>query len=126
LEDEAMAKVLIVAEDEILPEIVRRELPVERQFKVGVAASGFEAGIPAQSLHPDCLIVHFSIVPVQALQFCQNLRRIADFADSILAEAAGSRPAVSPVPLALTAQAILAATSGRCLVTSPASAAAPS
>ena len=61
LEDEAMAKVLVVAQDQILIENLRRELPVERQFKVGGAASGFEAGIQAESFHPDCIIVDFSI-----------------------------------------------------------------
>ena len=80
LEDEAMAKVLIVAQDQILIENLRRELPVERQFKVAVAASGFEAGIQAESFHPDCIIVDFSIGKVEALQICQNLRKNADFA----------------------------------------------
>ena len=39
-----------------------------------VAASGFEAGIHAESFHPDCIIVDFSIGRVEALQICQNLR----------------------------------------------------
>jgi DNA-binding response OmpR family regulator len=57
---------------------------VERQFKVGVAASGFEAGIQAESFHPDCIIVDFSIGRVEALQICQNLRKNADFGETIL------------------------------------------
>ena len=59
LEDEAMAKVLIVAQDQVLIENLKRELPLERSFKVGMAASGFEAGIQAESFHPDCIIVRF-------------------------------------------------------------------
>ena len=47
LEDEAMAKVLIVAQDQVLIENLRRELPPARGFKVGTAASGFERGIQA-------------------------------------------------------------------------------
>ena len=39
LEDEAMAKVLIVAQDQVLIENLRRELPPERSFKVAVASS---------------------------------------------------------------------------------------
>src|SRR2546430_16535347 len=62
----------------------RRELPVERQFKVGVAASGFEAGIQAESFHPDCIIVDFSIGRVEALPICQNLRKNTDFVETIL------------------------------------------
>src|SRR5687768_227014 len=84
LEDESMAKVLIVAQNQILIENLRRELPVERQFKVGVAASGFEAGIQAESFHPDCIIVDFSIGRVEALQICQNLRKNVDFSETIL------------------------------------------
>ena len=84
LEDEAMAKVLIVAQDQVLIENLKRELPVEKSFKVAVAASGFEAGIHAESFHPDCIIVDFSIGKVEALQICQNLRKNADFSETIL------------------------------------------
>ena len=54
LEDDAMVKVLIVAQDQVLVENLRREMPVERLFKTGVAASGFNAGIQAESFRPDC------------------------------------------------------------------------
>ena len=84
LEDEAMAKVMIVAHDPILIENIRRELPAHRAFKVAVAASGFEAGIQAESFYPDAIIVDFSIGKVEALQICQNLRRNVDFAETIL------------------------------------------
>jgi DNA-binding response OmpR family regulator len=49
-----------------------------------VAASGFDAGIQAESFHPDCIIVDFSIGRTEALQICQNLRRNAEFAEVIL------------------------------------------
>lgn len=84
LEDETMAKVLVVAQDQVLIENLKRELPMERNFKVGVAASGFEAGIQAESFHPDCIIVDFSIGRTEALQICQNLRRNSEFAETIL------------------------------------------
>ena len=84
LEDEAMAKVLSVAQDQVLIENMKRELPEERSFKVAVAASGFEAGIQAESFNPDCIIVDFSIGEVEAMQICQNLRRNSDFGDTIL------------------------------------------
>ena len=82
--DEAMAKVLIVAQDQVLIENLKRELPQERSFKVSVAASGFEAGIQAESFHPDCMIVDFSVGKLEALQICQNLRKNADFTEIIL------------------------------------------
>jgi excisionase family DNA binding protein len=84
LEDEAVAKVLVVAQDQVLMEKVRRELPPERSFMVAVAASGFDAGIQAESFHPDCIIVDFSIGRTEALQICQNLRRNSEFTDVIL------------------------------------------
>ena len=84
LEDEAMAKVLIVAQDQVLTENLKRELPLERSFKVAVASSGFDAGIQAESFHPDCIIVDFSIGRTEALQICQNLRRNSEFTEVIL------------------------------------------
>ena len=65
-------------------ENLKRELPLERSFKAAVAASGFDAGIQAESFHPDCIIVDFSIGRTEALQICQNLRRNSEFAEVIL------------------------------------------
>ncbi|MBI1900083.1 MAG: helix-turn-helix domain-containing protein [Planctomycetia bacterium] len=84
LEDETTAKVLVVAQDQVLIENLRRELPEQRNFKLGVAASGFEAGIQAESFHPDSIIVDFSIGRTEALQICQNLRRNPEFAETIV------------------------------------------
>ncbi len=84
LEDETLAKVLIVAQDQVLIENVSRDLPQDRQFKVAVASSGFDAGIQAESFHPDCIIVDFSIGRAEALQICQNLRRNPEFGEIIL------------------------------------------
>ena len=84
LEDEAMAKVLIVGKDPFLLENLKRELPEKKNFKLVTAVSGFEAGIQAESFHPDCIIVDFSIGRTEALQVCQNLRRNAEYSDTIL------------------------------------------
>jgi len=84
LEDEALAKVLIVAQDQILTENLKRELPWERSFKVAVASSGFDAGIQAESFHPDCIIVDFSIGRTEALKICENLRRNPEYVNVIL------------------------------------------
>ena len=59
LEDEAMAKILIVAQDQVLIENLKRELPLERSFKVAVAASGFEAGIKRKVFTPTALSLTF-------------------------------------------------------------------
>ncbi len=84
LEDETLAKVLIVAQDQVMIENLRRELPGEKSFRVAVAASGFDAGIQAESFHPDCIIVDYSIGRTEAAQISQNLRKNGEFAEVIL------------------------------------------
>jgi len=84
LEDEAMAKVLLVGQDQVLIENVKRHLPVEKSFKIQVAASGFEAGIQSESFHPDCIVVDYSIGRIDAQQICQNLKRNPEYADTIV------------------------------------------
>jgi len=84
LEDETLAKVLVVAQDQILIDNLQRELPPEKSFRVSVAASGFDAGIQAESFNPDCVIVDFSIGKMESAQICQNLRRNSEFSDVIL------------------------------------------
>ena len=81
LEDEAMAKVLLVGQDQVLIENLKKHLPLERSFKIQIAASGFEAGIQAESFHPDCIVVDYSIGRIDAQQICQNLRRNTEYAD---------------------------------------------
>ncbi len=86
LENETMAKVLVVGQDQMLFENLQRELPERAHFKFEAAGSGFEAGIQAESFHPDCIVVDFSIGQTEALQICQNLRRNKEkeFAEVIL------------------------------------------
>ena len=66
LEDEAMGKVLLVGADARvrgdLDEVMSND-----EFKIEVAASGFEAGIQAESLHPDCVVVDFVMVLIGLL-----------------------------------------------------------
>ena len=84
LEDEALAKVLMVGQDQVLIENLKKHLPPERSFKISVAASGFEAGIQAESFHPDCIVVDYSIGRIDAQQICQNLRRNPEYAETIV------------------------------------------
>lgn len=84
LEDETTAKVLLVAQDQVMVEQIRRELTSDRSFRVAVASSGFDAGIQAESFCPDCIVVDFSIGRTEALQICQNLRRNSEFTNVIL------------------------------------------
>jgi excisionase family DNA binding protein len=80
LEDNAMAKVLIVAQDQFFIGNLRRE----RWLNVEAAANGFEAGIQAENLHPDCIVVDFSIGRTESSHICQNIRRNSKFKEVIL------------------------------------------
>ncbi len=84
LEDETLAKILVVAQDQVMIENMKRELLGEKAFRVAVAASGFDAGIQAESFHPDCIVVDFSIGLTESLQICQNLRRSGEFSEVII------------------------------------------
>ncbi len=83
LEDEAMGKVLLVGADTKvrgdLDEVMSND-----EFKIEVAASGFEAGIQAESLHPDCVVVDFVMGRDEALMIAQNLRRNNEYAETVL------------------------------------------
>jgi len=84
LEDEVTARVLIVSQDQVMMKDLKRELSPERSFRVATATGGFDAGVQAESFHPDCVIVDFSIGRTEALQICQNLRRNSEFSEVIL------------------------------------------
>ena len=83
LEDEAMGKILVVGAEEHLRNGLGEMLSAE-DFKIENAASGFEAGIQAESLHPDCVIIDFVMGRQEALMIAQNLRRNKDYSDSVL------------------------------------------
>jgi DNA-binding response OmpR family regulator len=53
-------------------------------YKVEAAMSGFEAGIQAESLHPDCVIVDFGMGRSEALMIAQNLRKNGEYTETVL------------------------------------------
>jgi len=85
LEDEAMVKVLLVAQDQVMIEdLKRREMSPEQSFEVEVVSCGFDAGSQTVTFCPDAVIVDFSIGKVEALQICRNLRKNEDCSDTVL------------------------------------------
>lgn len=83
LEDEAMGKLLLVGIDSTVKGSLLSALPAD-EFKTEVAGSGFEAGIQAESLHPDCVVIDFGMGRNEALMIAQNLRKNADYSDTVL------------------------------------------
>lgn len=83
LEDEAVGKILLVGSD-VVTRSSLNEMISNDDFKIEIAASGFEAGIQAESIHPDCVVVDFVMGREEALMIAQNLRRNAEFTDTVL------------------------------------------
>ena len=83
LEDEAMGKILLVGSD-IVTRSSLNEMISNDDFKIEIAASGFEAGIQAESIHPDCVVVDFVMGREEALMIAQNLRRNTEFTETVL------------------------------------------
>ena len=53
-------------------------------FKLDFANSGFEAGIQAESLHPDCVVIDFMMGRNEAVMIAQNLRKNAEYLETVL------------------------------------------
>ena len=83
LEDEAMGKILLVGSD-LMTRSSLNEMISSDDFKIEIAASGFEAGIQAESIHPDCVVVYFVMGREEALMIAQNLRKNAEFHETVL------------------------------------------
>jgi len=77
LKDEVRAKVLVVSQDWVFVANLKQELP-DHIFKVVVTDNSFDAGIEAQDMSPDCVIVDFSIGRAEALQICYSIRHNSD------------------------------------------------
>jgi excisionase family DNA binding protein len=75
LEEEGLHKILIIGTEKLLSDRIRELLPEDEDFKHEMANSGFEAGILAESFHPDSIIIDLAMGRSEALQIAGNLRR---------------------------------------------------
>jgi DNA-binding response OmpR family regulator len=92
LEAEVYSKVLVVGADGPLQSMLRDHLRETEDFRLEVAASGFEAGIRAESFHPDCIIIDMAIGRIEAGQIAQNLKRSEDHANTVLIALTSDEP----------------------------------
>src|SRR5437868_7278573 len=53
LEEEGWHKILIIGAEKLFIDRIQELLPEDEDYKYELAASGFEAGIQAESFHPD-------------------------------------------------------------------------
>lgn len=82
LEDD-MSKILLVGSDQATRSNLA-EMISDAEFKIEVAASGFEAGIMAESINPECVVVDFAMGREEAVMIAQNLRKNSEFADMVV------------------------------------------
>ena len=75
LEEEGWHKILIIGAEPLFIERLKELLPEADDYKYEVAHSGFEAGIQAESFHPDTIIIDLAMGRSEALQIAANLRR---------------------------------------------------
>jgi len=75
LEEEEWHKILVIGAESLFIERVQELLPENQDFKYEIAQSGFEAGIMAESFHPDTIIIDMALGRSEAIQIATNLRR---------------------------------------------------
>jgi DNA-binding response OmpR family regulator len=75
LEEEEWHKILVIGAEKIFIDRLKELLPEDEDYKYEIANSGFEAGIQAESFHPDTIIIDLALGRSEAIQISQNLRR---------------------------------------------------
>ena len=75
LEEEEWHKVLVIGAEKLFIERLREILPEADDFKYEIAQSGFEAGIMAESFHPDTIVIDLALGRSEAIQITSNLRK---------------------------------------------------
>lgn len=98
LEEEGWHKILVIGAEALFIQRVREMLPEDEDFKYEVANSGFEAGIQAESFHPDTIIIDLAMGRSEGLQIAQNLRRNSAY-EATLIVALASEDEASPETL---------------------------
>jgi excisionase family DNA binding protein len=94
LEEEGWHKILIIGAEKLFVSRIQELLPEDEDFKYNLAASGFEAGIQAESFHPDTIVIDLGMGRSEALQIAQTLRRNPAYETTLMVGLAGEDKAV--------------------------------
>jgi excisionase family DNA binding protein len=84
LEEEGWHKILIVGAEKLFIDRLTELLPEDEDYKYELAASGFEAGIQAESFHPDTIIIDLAMGRSEGLQIAANLRRKPEYETTLI------------------------------------------
>jgi excisionase family DNA binding protein len=98
LEEEGWHKILIIGAEKLFIDRLKELLPEDDDYKYELAQSGFEAGIMAESFHPDTIIIDLALGRSEALQIAANLRRNAQYEQTLIV-ALASEDEASPEKL---------------------------
>lgn len=92
LATDAYHKILVIGAEAPLISSLKGHLPEDHDFRIEAAASSFEAGIRAESFHPDCIVIDMAIGRIEAGQIVQNLRASGDHREVILIALTSDEP----------------------------------
>jgi len=84
LEEEGWHKILVVGAEKLFIDRLHELLPEAEDYKYEVANSGFEAGIQAESFHPDTIVIDLAMGRSEALQIAANLRRNPQYEQTLI------------------------------------------
>ena len=84
LEDESRLQLLIVSRDAALVADLKSELEKSGQVNVTVTGSAFDAGIQAESVPPECVLVDLDVGSVDALRVCENFHTKQHLASAVV------------------------------------------
>src|SRR5438045_9745870 len=76
LEEEGLHKILIIGAEKLFIDRVNEVLPEDQDFKYELAHSGFDAGIQAESFHPDTISIDLALGRPEPFDIARNPRRI--------------------------------------------------
>src|SRR5438046_9017828 len=99
LEEEGWHKILIIGAEQLFIDRVHELLPEDEDYKYELAQSGFEAGIQAESFHPDTIVIDLAMGRSEALQIASNLRRNPAYEQTLIV-ALASEDEAAPETLA--------------------------
>jgi two-component system, OmpR family, response regulator RpaA len=84
LEEEEWHKILVIGAEKFFIDRVKELLPENEDFKYQLAQSGFEAGILAESFHPDTIIIDLALGRSEAIQITSNLRKNLSYETTLI------------------------------------------
>jgi hypothetical protein len=84
LEKEGWHKILVIGAEKIFIDRLKNLMPEADDFRYEIANSGFEAGIQAESFHPDTIIVDLAMGRSEGLQMAVNLRKNPAYEQTVI------------------------------------------